>query len=305
MAVVAGCGKHSRGDASHRASSAATAQGTPSGEAARTPSGEAAASHEGNHRSRPRSRDLQKREEGLPNMNRRRSLGLAPLLVSVAFAVMPAGAQAVPPHVFKNGVETEPGGPPDSPPLGSVGLDSISWGTLTLGNVTIGVLKCENIFSGDVKNPLGGGAGNGEVDGYVAYDCTGAGCEGAGGKFEVIPEGLNEGKHWTGVLVETPAGSGVIRLKIGNKEAASETKIRFEVVCLVNAIKLKFSGELSPKAINGTEIGIAPSKIEFDAGAGTLESATGPGEVGGKLKIMGYEGQELLTSGCSVFNACP
>jgi hypothetical protein len=217
--------------------------------------------------------------------------------------MVPTGAQAVPPHIFKNGVESEPGGPIDSPPLGSVGLDTIAWGTLTLGNVTIGALKCENIFAGDGKNPIGGGAGEAVVDAFSAYDCTGPVCEGAGGKFEVIPEGLKEGKEWTGVLEES--APGVVRLKVGNKVAASETKIRFEVVCAISAIKLKFSGELAPKALNGTEIGIAPSKYEFDPGAGTLESATGPGEVSGKLKTMGYEGQELLTSGCSSFNVCP
>jgi hypothetical protein len=128
-------------------------------------------------------------------------------------------------------------------------------------------------------------------------------CESVGGKFEVVPEGLREGKEWTGVLEES--APGVVRLKIGNKVEASETKIKFEVVCAVSAIKLKFHGELSPLAKNGTEIGIAPSKLEFDGVAGTLESSSGTAEVMGKLKILGYEGQELLTSGCSTFNACP
>jgi hypothetical protein len=39
---------------------------------------------------------------------------------------------------------------------------------------------------------------------------------------------------------------------------------------------------------------VAPSKLEFEAGSGALESTLGAGELTGKLKLMGYEGQELI-----------
>jgi len=222
-------------------------------------------------------------------MKRKKLLALAPLLAIVVFAVMPAAAQAAP-HWFKNGAILEEGELGDS---SSSGLDTIAWGTLTLGNPTLGALKCENIFAGDAKNPTGGGAGQASVDSFTPFDCTSAPCEGAGGHLEVIPEGLTKFGEWTAELVEE---GGVIKLKTGNKEEASKTKIQFEVICAAAAIAIKFHGELSPKADNGSEIGVAPSKLTFSAASGTLESTAGPGEVTGKLKSMGYEGQELITA---------
>jgi len=59
----------------------------------------------------------------------------------------------------------------------------------------------------------------------------------------------------------------------------------------------KAKGERTPEVENGTTIGSAPSKIVFGAGSGELEIGTTPeGKVTGSLKIMGYEGGELITA---------
>ena len=47
---------------------------------------------------------------------------------------------------------------------------------------------------------------------------------------------------------------------------------------------------------NGTSIGASPSKVEFKVPeSGELESSIGGGVYRGKLKLMGYEGQDLIT----------
>lgn len=218
-------------------------------------------------------------------MSKKKLLGLAPLLAILAFAMVPAAAQAkAPAHFFKNGALLEP--IPADP--SSNGLDIISWGTLTLANPALGALKCENIFSGDAWNPeTKTETGLAVVDGYSAFDCVAPGCTGAGGtNLEVIPEGLsNPEGHWEASLVEEGTET---KLKVGNKTEASKTKIAFEVNC-VGVVKVKFHGELKPTANNGSEIP-APSKLTFaPATSGTLESTGGfgVGEVSGKVKIMG------------------
>jgi len=80
--------------------------------------------------------------------------------------------------------------------------------------------------------------------------------------------------------------------------------VRFDWVCEAISTRAEFHGELSPKVKNGTSIGAAPSKLEFDAKPGGKLEATPPLSPAveaeylwfkGKLKIMGYEGQDLIT----------
>jgi len=66
------------------------------------------------------------------------------------------------------------------------------------------------------------------------------------------------------------------------------------VICAASALNVEFHGSLTPKVTNGSSIGAAPSKLEFNPAAGSLESTSGAGEMSGKLKLMGYEGQELI-----------
>jgi len=173
-----------------------------------------------------------------------------------------------PSHWYKNGVIIEQPAP------------DIAWGTLTLSNGSIGALKCQTFAGGRIENPVGGGAGRGRFDAFFAYNCTAPACESVGGTPELIPEKLG----WPSVLsIEEPS---VNRDKI---EA-----IGLRVLCAASGTNVEFNGSLTPKALNGTSIGAAPSKLEFNAAAGRLQSVVGTGELAGKMKLMGYEGQDLL-----------
>jgi hypothetical protein len=226
-------------------------------------------------------------------MFRSRLIGIPLFFAIAAFAVMPAAAQAVP-HIYRNKVilPEQSGGP------GEEGTDLISWGTLVLQTKTVGTITCLNEFGGDAFNPIGGGAGEGRIDAYAAYDCTNELCESTfKSKQEIVPEGLDKFGEWEAKLVEPVAGK--IRLKTGNSTLESPTQIKFLIACPpagLGEIKVKSKGELSPLVENGTAIGSAPSKINFDAESGELEIANvKEGKVTEKLKGMGYEGGELIT----------
>ena len=70
--------------------------------------------------------------------------------------------------------------------------------------------------------------------------------------------------------------------------------IRCDGTRTASALNVEFHGSLKPKETNGSSIGAAPSKLEFNAASGSLESASGAGELTGKLKLLGYEAQELV-----------
>jgi len=215
-------------------------------------------------------------------MNMKRFLGFVPLLAIIVFVMAPAAAQAEP-HQYKNGTITEPGEK----------VPQLAWGTLQLENANIGLIECKNIFGGYGENPVGGGAAQGELEGYSAYNCTSVACEAASKAVEVFPLGLDNPKlgNWE---IHIVGAAPPFKLKVGNKLAANAKQIKFKVVC-AGLIDTEFHGELSPNAKNGTSIGAAPSKVEFlGAPSGELESAAGTGTVKGKLKQMGYEGQDLL-----------
>jgi hypothetical protein len=227
-------------------------------------------------------------------MSRKLRMGVAPVLLVAAFAVMPAAAQAAP-HFYKNKVlaPEESGGP------GAEGTDIIAWGTLTLITKTVGTITCLNEMGGDAYNPIGGGAGEGKIDAYAVYDCTNELCEIAfKSKQEIIPEGLEKFGEWEARLTEAVAGKP--RLKTGNSELNSPTQIKFLIECPpagFGEIKVKSKGELSPLVQNGTAVGSAPSQLKFDAESGELEIANAKeGKVEGSGRGMGYEGGELLTT---------
>jgi hypothetical protein len=174
------------------------------------------------------------------------------------------------PHWYKNGVILEEGG---------VGTDVLAWGVLTLENSKIGALTCQTLDGGDIANPVGGGAGKGVMDGFTVYDCVAPTCEGAGGKLEVIPERL----EWSSLLREE---AGVFRDKLEG--------IGLRVICAASVLNVEFHGTLKPRFKPGTSIGASPSKLEFEAASGSLESAEGPGAVTGSLRLMGFEGGEVI-----------
>jgi hypothetical protein len=57
---------------------------------------------------------------------------------------------------------------------------------------------------------------------------------------------------------------------------------------------VEFHGNLKPKVKAGTLIGAAPSRLEFDATSGSLQSAAGSGAVTAKLRVMGFEAAEII-----------
>jgi len=256
-------------------------------------------------------------EEGVGYMNsnmRRTFLRLAPVLaLAIAvFVMVPAAAQAEP-HFYKNGtvLKAESGKQCKEPSPcfeespgehAGEGLPIIAWGTLVLETKTVGTITCQNEFGGQIWNPTGGGAGETSVRAYNAYNCTNEACEaGFKAKQEIIAEGLGSNEttkefgQWLGKLTEPVVGT--FRLKIGNTVENSPTQIKFLIKCGVATefIKVKSTGELTPKLINGTVIGSGPAKIEFGTGSGELEiSKVKEGKVQESLKAFGYGAGEVI-----------
>jgi hypothetical protein len=142
-------------------------------------------------------------------------------------------------------------------------------------------------------------AGEMKILAMHVYNCTeDVTCEQAGAnKVSVVPEGLGvvgkEELSWEGKLLESPP-----RLHIGNKAGEPAKQIQWQVKCTGTTGKYneKWTGELKPELSDGTSIGAAPSKFLF-ATAGGLKvglEAEG-GIVGGNLKMMGFEGAELIS----------
>ena len=177
------------------------------------------------------------------------------------------------PHWYANGVR-----------LGETTLENgqsvFAWGHLTLSNTKVGAVTCQTLVGGDLANPTGGGAGKGAFEGVTLYDCEEPTCEGAKGLPEVIPEKL----EWPSVLIEE--AGGVFRDRIEG--------IALRTICVGGAGNVEFHGMLKPNIEPGTSIGAAPSKLEFGAGSGELQSVEGAGAVAARLKLMGFEGGELI-----------
>ena len=60
-------------------------------------------------------------------------------------------------------------------------------------------------------------------------------------------------------------------------------------------LELSVSGTTAPEEVTGTTAG-KPSFSEFGAGSGDLASSEGPVEVIGKLKVMGFDEEEVITT---------
>ena len=206
---------------------------------------------------------------------------LASLLAATAFAVMPVAAQAEP-HVYKNGSIQKEAKP----------LPTIAWGILHLKNTTLGEVTCKNLFAGNVENPTGGGAAVGTLFAFDPYECESASCKALGGtKIEVKSENL----PYVGVVTEPSAG--VFRMKTGvSKVKGAAGNVQFLVNC-EKVTKPIFFGEQAPLIQNnGFAIGSGPGEEELlpDAGTGALESEIGEGKTEGKVKVEGYNAEELI-----------
>jgi hypothetical protein len=215
-------------------------------------------------------------------MNKRLQIGLAPLLAIAALALMPVGAQAAP-HVYKNGVIQAEGKK----------LRTLQWGVFHLANGTAGIVECHAAFEGFLENPTGGGQAKGQVQAFSPYECANPACIAMGGKFvELTTEHL----PWNAEIIESPSGSTpAFRQKMGVKsEKGGKGSVEFFYNC-EGALKAHPFGETAPLILNnGLVIGAAPGEIDFDAGAGELESEIGGFKPEGRIKQQGFAAQELI-----------
>jgi hypothetical protein len=193
-------------------------------------------------------------------MNRKRFVSLVPLLAVMAFAAVPAVAQAAP-HWYKKNVIIGP-----SP----VTVTTIG-GAITL-NVLSATISCNVADSEEIWNPVGG-SGQDLVTGFALTGCKNKTASAAcpKGPLEVKSEGLG----WPSRLITTPPPGSVIRDEI--------LKIRLNVGCAGTSgtVGDVFEGSLSPEVGNGTLIFGGP-------GGGTLtDSGSNPLTVSGLDKLGG------------------
>lgn len=246
-------------------------------------------------------------------MHKKLVISLAPMLATAVFVATPALARAAGPHYYKNGVKMAEG----------ERVPYISWGHLALTDIDGTGVECENAVSGWEENPLGGGPGKAETNGWTAYNCTNTECEDAAGKVGVIFENENTPSatpvklEWPAELTEKKAGT--IRLHT--------TNVRVTIRCVFaslpteekpdpenEALELRTSSEITssavvsctaatpgfsePKWTNGISIGVAPSKVVFNKAGGELQCGSISGKVitTGELKSEGFSEQELITT---------
>jgi len=176
------------------------------------------------------------------------------------------------PRWYKNGL------PLPETDVGS-GLPVLGWGAFTLeGSSGVGAITCKSLLGGNVANPVGGGAGDGAINAFALYDCVAPVCESLGGRMEVVPEQL----PWHAILVE---GASVVREKVEN--------FAVKAICEPGEATFEFHGALQPELKPGTALS-APSKLKFDASAGTLEGAGGTATTTATLKFMGFAANEIV-----------
>jgi len=181
------------------------------------------------------------------------------------------------------------------------GEQALAWGKLVLtdagGAGHIGSAECLTEWGGKVYNPQGiiGMAlpGEAKLVAFQAYNCVSEACAAKGSTLTVAPEGLGVSGLST-LFWEAKLSAGPTRLKMGNA-AGSATSIQWKVACTGLAYSKSWKGELAPELENGTAIGSAPTKLTFNSGELKVEGVT-EGKVSNKLKLMGYEGGEIVST---------
>jgi hypothetical protein len=154
-------------------------------------------------------------------MGKKLFISLAPLLVTVAFAMVPVAQADTPPHWFVGGIRLGEGVEPNPAP-------TISWGTLELTSEKKAPLHCENVNGGDIENPApvgpAGPAGVDETESFNPYDCFDEECPASLGlELQVKGEGL----PWPSKLTEEVGPPRVIR--------DVSTEVEVTVICVVKA----------------------------------------------------------------------
>ncbi len=181
-------------------------------------------------------------------------------------------------------------------------IPTISWGTLTLTNLLTGSkITCHTVAAGYVENPGSGAAGPsgvGATQAFAPYACEDPACATAGSGVGNVAGLRAEGLPWKSQL--SAAGTTVRNV--------SEA-VKLDVICDVSLGEGSFSqtaepseGQSAPLTLLGGPSVLSPSRIEFDAGAGTLHGLTpGPEETRhvsfeGTLKTLGYSSQEIINA---------
>ena len=222
-------------------------------------------------------------------MSRKLCIGL---IATVAFAVLPAAAQAAP-HWYKNNVKIAEG----------TKIAQTLWGTLTLKTVVggTGEVTCKNAVGAVIENPTGEGAGIDETQLFAPYDCVASTCP-------LYAEVLAEKLPWASSIEEPETGlfrdlTTGVKVNVlcweskAAKELAENQARKGEAVTHVPLGNVVSVGSNKPKIIHGTSAG-HPGTLEFDAGSGELEvegsGGTVLGKTEGKLRGVGTLEQELI-----------
>jgi hypothetical protein len=228
-------------------------------------------------------------------MSKKLLVSLAAIAATAAFAVLPATAGAVS-HWYDNGAL-----------VGATPVPVLTWGTLSnVGNKAAGegTITCHNVIGGFIKNPEGGGLGEGMTQEFSSYECSGnIPCAPGHEQASPIQASLNA----NGVYPLTGWPS-----KIEEKEGirVNNTGVEVELGCVEPPLWTEVKGATfvtSPTALQnplgpagakkGTGPG-SPGQAEFDEKTGELEvkgsKGVAKGRTSGTLKTLGYEEQELI-----------
>ncbi len=211
----------------------------------------------------------------------------------------PSGAPTVAfPKWYKNGTLVDEG----------IRIPVVEWGTVTLTSAR-GAVACNSIIGGYVENPVGGGPGIGATESLNTYECSTAECP-----QETRVEAFDT--PWSSELFEE---AGVIRSRNGTEarpvdevigcwagaptgpgNEAGEKTLKQEQENIAErgtpvTMPLAFRGMLTPKLTGGSGAS-KPSLVQFGEGSGELVSESGKGKTSGKVKLLGYNEQELIVA---------
>jgi hypothetical protein len=197
-------------------------------------------------------------------MSRSFTAGLAPLLALIAFAVVPAAAQAEPHWYKKNAL------------VGSGPVTTTTKGGLVL-NALGAEIKCKVNDKEEIWNPASGGAGEDSMTGFALIKCKNKIATPAcpKGAITVIAENL----PWRTLLVSTPPPGSVIRDLIFG--------VTLWVGCANSAgtVGDVFEGTLSP------EVGLGKLIFGGPGGGTLLDSSSNPLTVSGVDSIKAPPGK--------------
>jgi len=241
-------------------------------------------------------------------MTKRLLIGLVPLLVTVALAVVPAGAQAAEPIWEFEG----------APLQLNERVVTINWGNLSLTVAATGQeISCRTAQVGSIENPApAGSAGTFETSAFTTTECDANYVCPAGTRPGIAPSLL----PWTGVL-ERPGG----KVRMRWSKVVNKGEMRLIMGCTApifsnpNFPEPPSTGEftqgqpfvvgnqilqpLGPAGVKKGTSALHPGFYEFDVNSGNLEEELVPNEGGygngmilgklsGKIKMLGYENQE-------------